>query len=205
MTFSYYYRDPDGNHVELQIDNFGDWAKSSAFMREAPEFHEDPIGKFVDPDRVAAAARRRARASRRSTPAPWPASSRRTRRRSRRRRWRPSDETPIPRDADVMSTMAAAARPAPTGARAASRAALEVLLTDAAIEPGAVGRLVQPATARGWPAVSLAARRRVARRVGGARRRAGADRGRQLRAGAAPRATAASATAPGRTAGCSTG
>jgi hypothetical protein len=24
-------------------------------MREAPEFHEDPIGAFVDPDRVAAA------------------------------------------------------------------------------------------------------------------------------------------------------
>jgi catechol-2,3-dioxygenase len=56
MTFSYYYRDPDGNHVELQVDNFGDWTKSSAFMREGPEFHEDPIGTFVDPDRVAEAA-----------------------------------------------------------------------------------------------------------------------------------------------------
>jgi catechol 2,3-dioxygenase len=56
MTFSYYYRDPDGNHVELQVDNFGDWAASSAFMRESPEFHENPIGTFVDPDRVAAAA-----------------------------------------------------------------------------------------------------------------------------------------------------
>jgi catechol-2,3-dioxygenase len=55
MTFSYYYRDPDGNHVELQIDNFGDWSQSSAFMREGPDFHEDPIGKFVDPDRVAQA------------------------------------------------------------------------------------------------------------------------------------------------------
>jgi catechol 2,3-dioxygenase len=55
MTFSYYYRDPDGNRVELQVDNFGDWAKSSAWMRESPEFHEDPIGKFVDPDRVAQA------------------------------------------------------------------------------------------------------------------------------------------------------
>jgi catechol 2,3-dioxygenase-like lactoylglutathione lyase family enzyme len=55
MTFSYYYRDPDGNHVELQVDNFGDWGKSSAWMREGPEFHEDPIGKFVDPDRVAEA------------------------------------------------------------------------------------------------------------------------------------------------------
>jgi len=56
MTFSYCYRDPDGNHVELRCDNFGDWARSSAWMRESPEFHEDPIGKFVDPDRVAEAS-----------------------------------------------------------------------------------------------------------------------------------------------------
>ena len=55
MTFSYYYRDPDGNHVELQVDNFGDWAQSSAFMRESAAFHENPIGTFVDPDRVAEA------------------------------------------------------------------------------------------------------------------------------------------------------
>jgi catechol-2,3-dioxygenase len=55
MTLSYYYRDPDGNHVELQVDAFGDWAKSSAWMREGPEFHADPIGRFVDPDRVSEA------------------------------------------------------------------------------------------------------------------------------------------------------
>ena len=55
MTFLYYYGDPDGNHVELQIDNFGDWGKSSAWMHEGPEFHDDPIGKFVDPDSVAEA------------------------------------------------------------------------------------------------------------------------------------------------------
>jgi catechol-2,3-dioxygenase len=55
MTFSYYYRDPDGNRVELQVDNFGDWAKSRAWMRDSPEFAQDPLGKFVDPDRVAAA------------------------------------------------------------------------------------------------------------------------------------------------------
>ena len=56
MTLSYYYRDPDGNRVELQVDNFGDWSKSSAWMRNSAEFHKDPIGQFVDPDRVAAAA-----------------------------------------------------------------------------------------------------------------------------------------------------
>jgi catechol 2,3-dioxygenase len=55
MTFSYYYTDPDGNHVELQVDNFGDWSKSAAWMRESLEFQQDPLGKFVDPERVAAA------------------------------------------------------------------------------------------------------------------------------------------------------
>ncbi len=56
MTFSYYYKDPDGNHVELQVDNFGDWAKSSDWMRTSPEFHANPIGVFVDPAQVADAA-----------------------------------------------------------------------------------------------------------------------------------------------------
>lgn len=53
MTFSYYYRDPDGNRLELQVDNFGDWAKSSEWMRHSLEFQQDPLGKFVDPARVA--------------------------------------------------------------------------------------------------------------------------------------------------------
>ena len=54
MTFSYYYTDPDGNHVELQVDNFGDWAKSTEWMRTSEEFKANPIGQFVDPERVAA-------------------------------------------------------------------------------------------------------------------------------------------------------
>jgi catechol-2,3-dioxygenase len=56
MTFSYYYKDPDGNHVELQCDNFGDWAASKAWMKASEDFHANPIGHFVDPARVAAAA-----------------------------------------------------------------------------------------------------------------------------------------------------
>jgi catechol 2,3-dioxygenase len=55
MTFSYYYADPDGNHVELQVDNFGDWAKSTEWMKTSDEFKANPIGQFVEPDRVAAA------------------------------------------------------------------------------------------------------------------------------------------------------
>jgi catechol-2,3-dioxygenase len=55
MTFSYYYSDPDGNYVELQVDNFGDWAESSEWMRSSPAFKDDPLGKFVEPGRVAEA------------------------------------------------------------------------------------------------------------------------------------------------------
>jgi catechol-2,3-dioxygenase len=56
MTFSYYYRDPDGNHVELQCDAFGDWAQSAEWMRTSDAFRANPIGQFVDPERVAAVA-----------------------------------------------------------------------------------------------------------------------------------------------------
>jgi catechol 2,3-dioxygenase len=53
MTLSYYYKDPDGNRVELQIDNFGDWAASTEWMRTSPQFAANPIGVFVDPARIA--------------------------------------------------------------------------------------------------------------------------------------------------------
>jgi catechol-2,3-dioxygenase len=56
MTFSYYYKDPDGNHVELQCDAFGDWSTSKEWMRTSEQFHANPIGHFVDPEKVAAAA-----------------------------------------------------------------------------------------------------------------------------------------------------
>ena len=54
MTLSYYYADPDGNNVELQVDNFGDWAKSKEWMRTSAEFKANPIGQFVAPELVAA-------------------------------------------------------------------------------------------------------------------------------------------------------
>jgi catechol 2,3-dioxygenase-like lactoylglutathione lyase family enzyme len=50
LTTSFYYSDPDGNSVELQVDNFGDWTASSEWIRTAPEFVADPIGPFIDPD-----------------------------------------------------------------------------------------------------------------------------------------------------------
>ena len=54
MTFSYYYADPDGNNVELQVDCFGDWKKSTEWMRTSDEFKANPIGQFVNPELVAA-------------------------------------------------------------------------------------------------------------------------------------------------------
>jgi catechol-2,3-dioxygenase len=56
MTLSYYYKDPDGNHVELQVDTFGDWSASKEWMRTSNEFAANPIGVFVDPAVIAQAA-----------------------------------------------------------------------------------------------------------------------------------------------------
>ena len=52
MTISLYYKDPEGNYVELQSDSFGDWAKSTEWMRTSPDFKANPIGTFFDPERV---------------------------------------------------------------------------------------------------------------------------------------------------------
>jgi catechol 2,3-dioxygenase-like lactoylglutathione lyase family enzyme len=49
-TISYYYEDPDGNLVELQCDAFGDWDKSTAWMKkELLEITEHQLGVIVDP------------------------------------------------------------------------------------------------------------------------------------------------------------
>ena len=52
MTMSLYYKDPDGNFVELQSDNFSDWKLSGEYMRGSPQFAANPIGVFFDPARV---------------------------------------------------------------------------------------------------------------------------------------------------------
>lgn len=52
LTISIYYRDPEGNYVELQSDEFGDWAKSTEWMRTAEDFRANPIGTFFDPEKV---------------------------------------------------------------------------------------------------------------------------------------------------------
>ncbi|MBA2682339.1 MAG: VOC family protein [Ktedonobacteraceae bacterium] len=55
MTTSFYYEDPDGNSVELQVDNFGNWQESSEWMRTAPQFAANPIGMPIDADQMVAA------------------------------------------------------------------------------------------------------------------------------------------------------
>jgi catechol 2,3-dioxygenase len=55
VTMSFYYVDPDGNSVELQYDNFGNWDESSEWMRTSPDFARNPIGVPVDPAKVVVA------------------------------------------------------------------------------------------------------------------------------------------------------
>ncbi len=48
-TTSLYYKDPDGNRVELQVDNFPDAEAANRWMRGG-EFAANPIGVIFDPD-----------------------------------------------------------------------------------------------------------------------------------------------------------
>lgn len=50
-TTSLYYRDPDGNQIELQIDNFSTAEEVNAFVR-SNTFQENPIGVEFDPERL---------------------------------------------------------------------------------------------------------------------------------------------------------
>src|SRR6266567_8799517 len=50
-TTSMYYRDPDGNRVELQIDNFASAEEGQAWMH-SPAFDRNPIGVEYDPDEL---------------------------------------------------------------------------------------------------------------------------------------------------------
>ena len=49
VTTSLYYRDPDGNFVEMQVDNFDTVEAATAYM-EGPEFDADPVGVSFVPE-----------------------------------------------------------------------------------------------------------------------------------------------------------
>ena len=48
-TTSLYYKDPDGNSIELQTDNFASIAETDEWLRGG-EFAANPIGVIFDPD-----------------------------------------------------------------------------------------------------------------------------------------------------------
>ena len=52
-TTSMYYKDPEGNRVELQVDNFPDAASLSAWFASGA-FAKNPIGVDYDPEKLLA-------------------------------------------------------------------------------------------------------------------------------------------------------
>jgi hypothetical protein len=51
VTVSMYFRDPDGNSVELQVDAFATMEEAKAYMR-SDSFRNNPIGVLYDPDEM---------------------------------------------------------------------------------------------------------------------------------------------------------
>ena len=52
VTTSMYYRDPDNNRVELQIDNFATAAELQGYF-QSPAFAANPVGVTYDPEQLA--------------------------------------------------------------------------------------------------------------------------------------------------------
>jgi catechol-2,3-dioxygenase len=52
-TTSFYYKDPDGNRVELQVDNFPTAEECNRWMRSG-DFGKNPIGVVFDPKALVA-------------------------------------------------------------------------------------------------------------------------------------------------------
>jgi catechol-2,3-dioxygenase len=54
VTTSMYYQDPDGNFVEMQIDNFAEPDDATRYMH-GPEYAGDSVGPAFDPEELLAA------------------------------------------------------------------------------------------------------------------------------------------------------
>jgi catechol 2,3-dioxygenase len=52
---AFYYEDPDRNSVEINVDNYGDCWTSGEHMRTSADFARNPMGTYVDPDKMIAA------------------------------------------------------------------------------------------------------------------------------------------------------
>lgn len=55
-TVSFYYKDPDGNDIELQVDAFADVEACERWMR-GEAFARDPVGVVFDPEEMMARLR----------------------------------------------------------------------------------------------------------------------------------------------------
>lgn len=69
-TTSLYYQDPDGNRIELQVDNFEDMDAATALMQA--HFSVNPLGDEIDPDELLARHRAGASAADLTRPAETP-------------------------------------------------------------------------------------------------------------------------------------
>lgn len=54
VTTSLYYKDPDGNKVEFQYDNFATSEELQYYFENDPQFAVNPLGAPFDPDRMIA-------------------------------------------------------------------------------------------------------------------------------------------------------
>ena len=54
-SVAFYYKDPDGNLVELLADAFGDAVRSREYLRTSEEIRRNPMGSLIDPDKMLAA------------------------------------------------------------------------------------------------------------------------------------------------------
>ena len=52
MSTAFYYKDPDGNTIELFVDNFGNWDRSREYLHSLAI---GSIGTFVDAEKLVAA------------------------------------------------------------------------------------------------------------------------------------------------------
>ncbi len=50
VTTSFYYQDPDGGSVELQVDNLGSWIASTEWMKERQATVPNVVGVTFDPE-----------------------------------------------------------------------------------------------------------------------------------------------------------
>jgi catechol 2,3-dioxygenase-like lactoylglutathione lyase family enzyme len=62
VSTAFYYKDPDGNTIELFVDNFGNWDRSREYMQSSPDFgryigvsFSASVGTFVDAEKLVAA------------------------------------------------------------------------------------------------------------------------------------------------------